>query len=662
MTLVVGTAGHIDHGKTALLRALTGMDADRLPEERRRGMTIDVGYAHLALGDGTELDFVDVPGHDRLVGNMLVGAGEIDAALLVVAADDGPRPQTLEHLELLDALGVAQGIAVVTKADLLAPGGARRAELTAVCESLLAPTTLAGSPVLVVSAVSGEGLADLRAALVSLRDRVDSAGSRDVPAARGFRLAVDRAFTVHGRGPVVTGSLRGLPLEAGRMARVEPDGPEVRIREVQVHGRAVERAAAGRTALNLAGVDATALRRGLVVTDDPAVEPTDRLMVVLRRPARLGRAVRDRGGEPGTEAWPPSGSLRLHLGTDQAGAMVDRAGHRLASGGAEEVIVRLRLDRRVAARPGDRVVLRRPSPPATVAGGRILDVDPPAGPSRRRATTERLVALRAAAGDPIGPASAGHAPAGPATDLAAALLDLHGALASLRWTALGGVSRPPFGPLVLAEDVLDALASTALDEVVAHHAAEPASAGLPLVEARRLVARELRRRAAVDPADARAAGSAVVDRLVATGRLGRTGDRLRAPDRPAAIPPALSAAMDRLEAVLAVPAPPAFQAAVRAAGCPPEGVRALEASGRIVRLEPDLAYAARTYRELEALAVRMAAAGPLSPAAFRDATGTSRRFALAILEDLDRRGVLRRTPEGHRPGPRAPLRPSEPPS
>ena len=181
MTVVIGTAGHIDHGKTTLLRALTGIDADRLPEERRRGMTIDVGYAHLRLPDGTELDFVDVPGHDRLVGNMLVGAGEIDAAMLVVAADDGPRAQTIEHLALLDALGIRHGIAVVTKADVAE--SARTAEVVAAVARLLEDTTLAGSPVLAVSAVDGRGIDALRAALVDLRDA--TLGDAAVPRTAG---------------------------------------------------------------------------------------------------------------------------------------------------------------------------------------------------------------------------------------------------------------------------------------------------------------------------------------------------------------------------------------------------------------------------------------------------------------------------------------------
>jgi len=208
-SVVIGTAGHIDHGKTSLLRALTGIDADRLPEEQARGMTIDVGYAHLALPDGSELDFVDVPGHDRLVGNMLVGAGEVDAALLVVAADDGPRAQTLEHLELLDALGLTEGVVVVTKADLLdADDEAARLRVLDAVRELLVPTRLDASPVLLVSATTGEGLETLRAALVDLRDRVLArAAAAPVPLAR---LAIDRVFSVRGRGTVVIGHASGL--------------------------------------------------------------------------------------------------------------------------------------------------------------------------------------------------------------------------------------------------------------------------------------------------------------------------------------------------------------------------------------------------------------------------------------------------------------------
>src|SRR4051812_29433894 len=268
-TVVVGTAGHIDHGKTRLLRALTGIDADRLPEEHRRGMTLDVGYAWLAFDDGAEIDFVDVPGHDRLVGNMLVGAGEIDAALLVVAADDGPRAQTHEHLELLDALGITPGVAVVTKIDLVP--SERVSAVTAEVHALLEGTSLAGSPVVAVSATTGEGIELLHGRLVDLRDRVGLARSFATSAAT--RLAIDRVFTIRGRGTVVTGTLRGRPIERGALLRVVP-GPAagVRVREIQVHGGTVERAGAGRVALNVAlGGSSLQPARGAVLTDDDAV-------------------------------------------------------------------------------------------------------------------------------------------------------------------------------------------------------------------------------------------------------------------------------------------------------------------------------------------------------------------------------------------------------
>jgi len=234
MTVVVGTAGHIDHGKTTLLRALTGIDADRLPEERRRGMTIEVGYAHLRLPDGDVLDFVDVPGHDRLVGNMLVGAGEIDAVLLVVAADDGPRAQTREHVELLDALGLRHALVAVTKADAVEP--ARVGEVVAVVGELLAPTSFAGAPVVAVSALTGAGVEAVASALVTLRDRAraDGAGAEGP-----VRLAVDRVFAMKGRGTVVTGTLRGGPLARGASLRLEPGGGAVRARELQSRGATV---------------------------------------------------------------------------------------------------------------------------------------------------------------------------------------------------------------------------------------------------------------------------------------------------------------------------------------------------------------------------------------------------------------------------------------
>ncbi|MBI3748167.1 MAG: selenocysteine-specific translation elongation factor [Chloroflexi bacterium] len=535
MTVVIGTAGHIDHGKTTLLRALTGIDADRLPEERRRGMTIDVGYAHLALEDGSKLDFVDVPGHDRLIGNMLVGAGEIDAVMLVVAADDGPRAQTLEHLELLDALAIDVGVAVVTKTDIAGP--ARSAEVAAAVGRRLAETTLRGSPVLAVSPVDGSGLDELRTALVDLRDRVLARTAPRPGASRGTsRLAIDRSFTVKGRGAVVTGTLRGGPLRRGSSLRLVPGDVAIRAREIQVHGATVDAAEPGRAAINVAGVEAAALHRGLVLTDDPAVGSSDRLLVRLARP------------------------------------LPDRA----------------------------------------------------RGVSRRRQTPERIAILAAAVD------------ASDAVAADAARIGLHGAV-----VALDGAVR-------LAPDVIDAL-----DGEVPSSLPETGSLSLPAV--RSLVERRLRRRVTLDRGTAARAASDVVDGLIRAGRLERNGPDVTRPGwRPdRAIDPAVVAAMDRLEAALGSAAPPPLTATARAAGCPPAAIREMERAGRLVLLEPDLAYAATTYRDLTAQALALATAGPLTPAALRDVTGTSRRYAMAILEDLDRRGILRRTEAGHVPGPRS---------
>jgi selenocysteine-specific elongation factor len=582
MTLVVGTAGHIDHGKTSLLRALTGIDADRLPEERRRGMTIDVGYAHLTLPDGKMIDFVDVPGHDRLVGNMLVGAGEIDVALLVVAVDDGPRAQTLEHLALLDALQVPLGVTVVTKVD--AVHRARVDEVVADVGNLLASTSLADSAVLTASAVTGEGLDDIRMALERLRT------DHELPA-RPPTLAIDRVFSVKGRGVVVTGTLRGGPLTAATRVRLMPGHREVRIREIQVHGSPVDRVdAGGRTALNLGGVEVADLERGMVLTADPEVLATDRLLVAFRGAA----TDRMRG--------------RVHVNTAATDGVVGRTGRDalVLDDGRPAGIVR--LTEPVALRPGDRLVLRR-GPSAALLGGTVLDIEPPRGISRRRQTGDRVSALAAAAPD--------------------ARLDLHGSLDGR-----------------LALDVAALAAAAAVDAV---------GDATPLARVRTAVAQALRRVVTIRRDDALDVAARVVDDVIAAGGLIRDGDVLRRPGTAAAAPdPELTAAMDRLEAALATTSPPPLSDAAHAARCPAEGIRALEKAIRIVVLEPDLAYAMSTYKELAARALAMASTQPLTPAAFRDATGSSRKYVMAILEDLDRRAILRRTPDGHVPGPRAP--------
>ena len=626
MTVVIGTAGHIDHGKTTLVRALTGIDADRLPEERARGMTIDVGYAHLVMPDGSEIDFVDVPGHDKLVGNMLVGAGEIDAALLVIAADDGPRAQTSEHLELLDALGIKDGVIAVTKSDAARPD--RLAEVVAAARALVASTTLGGVPVVPVSATNGDGLEALRVALVALRDRLAVVRVGHEPGA-GSHLAIDRVFSIRGRGTVVTGTLRGAPVERGSILRVVP-GPDdrtVRVREVQVHGGTIDGAGPGRVALNLAGEGVNRLERGMVLTTDPAVVASDRLLVALHPVAVLPGGIDSNAGRRLRGLPPDRTPVTVHLGTARVTGVVARSGRDDVDLGGGEGSAILRLDRPVAVASGDRFVVRRQSPVETVAGGRILDPQPARGAQRRRTTPERLQALAAAAAG--------------SDAWRTARLELYGALVG--W------------PSAIAGDV-----ATAIDDALL-----AVVNGRPGIRSAELIGAgtaELRRR--VGSLGSSGASGAVVgqrivgerlDDLVAAGRLTRIADRVTpaglvdsGPSR------ALAAAMDRLVTAISTISPPPLAAAALEAGCPAEGIRLLEQANRIVRLDDDLAWAFPTYRELAARALALATDGPLTPAAYRDATGTSRKYVMAILEDLDRRAILRRTPDGHVPGPRAP--------
>ncbi len=641
MTIVIGTAGHIDHGKTTLLRALTGIDADRLPEERRRGMTIDVGYAHLTLPDGGELDFVDVPGHDRLVGNMLVGAGEIDAAMLVVAADDGPRAQTMEHLALLSALGLRYGVVVVTKIDVA--GEARALAVVAEVRRLLAGTSLEGSPILAVSSIRETGLGELRTALIELRDRALAEWDRAFAevadrggASSGSRLAIDRVFAVKGRGEVVTGTLRGGPLVTGATLRLVPGDRTVRVREVQVHGASVGSAGPGRTALNLSGGSRSSLHRGVVLTDDPAVTASDRWLIQL------------------DTAWPDRTRARVHLGTAAVDGTLSRAGRDaldLPDGSAGAI---LRLAAPLAVATGDRLVMRRLSGTERIVGAVVLDGVPARGVARRRQTPDRVWALATAL--------TRREPAA----IAAARLDLHGALPGRDGTARVAVAPDVIGAIDEAL-VLVARSGEAADQsgnAAARSSEAPAQSGeaaavtTSLTRMRTVATRTLRRLTDLDRVSATVAGMAAVDRLVADGRLIREGADVRLLGVATAYTPAadlmLLAAMERLELALAILSPPSLAAAARVAGCPPAGVRELERSGRIVVLESDLAYAMSTYRDLSGRALALAAHEPLTPAALRDATGTSRKYVMAILEDLDRRAILRRTPNGHVPGPRAP--------
>jgi selenocysteine-specific elongation factor len=359
--LTLGTAGHIDHGKTALVKALTGKDTDRLAEEHRRGISIELGFAELPL-PGCTLSVVDVPGHERLVRTMVSGASGIDLFLLVVAADDGPMPQTHEHLTVLRALGVERGVIAVTKCDLV--DGARRTEVADAARRLVP-----GAPVCAVSARSGEGLDELRDAL----ERAAAATPEPPSAPQGPPpppvLHVDRRFSLKGVGTIVTGTLRGAPLRRGDKVVVLPRGSEARVRDLQSHDRQVEPALPGsRVALNLAGVSRSEVERGDVITvAGAALAPSYRLDVELA---------------PELASGLDGGRVQVHHGTRAVPA-------RVVAVAAD--VAQLRLSRPLVAARGDRVVMRSIAPPGTLGGATVLD---PAPPRHGPVATERLLLIR----------------------------------------------------------------------------------------------------------------------------------------------------------------------------------------------------------------------------------------------------------------------------
>jgi selenocysteine-specific elongation factor len=371
--VIIGTAGHIDHGKTSLVKALTGVDADRLAEEKARGITIDLGFAYQAAGDGGVLGFVDVPGHEKLVRTMLAGATGIDHVMFVVAADDGPMPQTREHLAILDLLGLSRGVVALTKTDLVS--AERTAQASAEVRALLAGTGLANADVLPLSCVTGQGLDALRAHLDAARIALPAART-----AGHFRLAVDRSFSLAGIGTVVTGTAVAGRVAVGDKLIVSPSGKPVRVRALHAHNAPAEQGQAGqRLALNLAGVDKHEVARGDWIVAEPAHAPTQRFDARIRVLA---------GEAQPLAQWTP---LHLHLGAaDVLARVVLLEGQPIEPGGAGWV--QLELDRPIGALRGDRFILRDQSAQRTVGGGVVADAFAP--PTRRR-KRERLAVLTA---------------------------------------------------------------------------------------------------------------------------------------------------------------------------------------------------------------------------------------------------------------------------
>jgi len=357
-SVILGTAGHIDHGKTALVRALTGTDTDRLPEEKSRGITIDLGFAFLDLqdpaGHSIQLSLIDVPGHHAFIRNMLAGAGGIDCVMLVIAADEGIKPQTAEHLAICALLGIRHGIVVLTKQDVVSPERleAARDEVRRFVEH----TFLENAPVVAASARTGAGIPALKRALAQLASRVPARNADAI-----LRLPLDRAFSVRGFGTVVTGTLQAGSLHVGDAVHLQPEGRSVRVRGIQVHGAPVsETHAPSRVALNLAGVEVVEVHRGHTIVPPETLSPVDTVDVELTL-------------LPDMPALRHRTTLRLHAFTSETTVRVllYHPGENFAA-----PLARLRLNKPLLLAPGDRFVLRQPSPAITIGGGRVLDAHP----------------------------------------------------------------------------------------------------------------------------------------------------------------------------------------------------------------------------------------------------------------------------------------------
>ena len=383
MEIIVGTAGHIDHGKTALIKALTGVDADRLPEEKRRGITVDLGFADLSIGDA-HFGFVDVPGHERFVKNMLAGASGIDLVILVIAADEGVMPQTREHFDICRLLGVNAGIVVLTKTDLVDVETLDLAKLDAA--ELVANSFLENAPVVSVSSRTGEGIEALKNILVQVSNGLPGRDDHLVT-----RLPVDRSFSMKGFGAVVTGTLASGEIMEGADMQLLPQGAKVRVRGLQTHGRTVKTATAGkRVAVNLGGIDHSKVERGMMLVEPNILSPTQIFDADIDVLPGAPKSLRTRQ------------RVRVHIGTIEALARIQILNNAGEIAPGDRDLAQIRLESPVAAVPGERFIIRSYSPQFTIAGGAVIDNR--AAKHRRKnldAVRQYLLDLRCASGDPI---------------------------------------------------------------------------------------------------------------------------------------------------------------------------------------------------------------------------------------------------------------------
>ena len=600
--MIIATAGHVDHGKTSLVKALTGVDADRLPEEKKRGMTIDLGFAYLG-----PLGFVDVPGHERFIHNMLAGVSGIDFALLVVAADDGPMPQTREHLAILDLLGVKRGAVALTKVDRVAPQ--RAAEVAAEIPTLLAATGLAGAPVFPLSSVSGVGIAALKSHLEK------SAGEIQARKTSGnFRLSVDRCFSIAGAGLVVTGSAMSGEVAVGSEVRALLAGVSARVRSIHAQNAKADRGRAGeRLALNLAGMEKKgAIERGDWIVAGRVPPPATRI------DARL-RVLKDEA-KPLLH-WTP---VHVHLGAaDVTGRVAVLQDGSIAPGGSS--LVQLVLERPIGALRGDGFIVRDQSSRRTLGGGRVIDVFPPA---RGRAKPERLAYLEAMA-----------------------LEDDDAALEALLARSPEGVDLARFAanrnlPAMSGRRFSDAhwraLREKALATLAAWHARAPDAPGPPEDQLLKLM-----RSSPGSAAD-------LIETLVREGLVVREGAGLRLAAHRRQSNPADEALWRKLEPLLEAAAlrPPTLAELAAACGMEPKKLEAalsrLAQQRRVVRVSKTRFFLPAALRQLEEMAQAEArASGTITAAAFRDRSGIGRNLAIEVLEYFDRIKFTRRAGDAH---------------
>jgi selenocysteine-specific elongation factor len=612
---VIGTAGHVDHGKSTLVKALTGIDPDRLAEEREREMTIDLGFAVLALPDGRAVSIIDVPGHERFVRNMLAGVGGIDLAMLVIAADDGPMPQTREHLAILDLLGVERGVVVISRTDLV--DDEWRDLVIEEARELIRGTSLADAPIVPVSAVTGAGLDDLRATIAAELDR---ATARD--AGGRARLPVDRAFPVAGFGTVVTGTLIGGEIRVGEELMLYPERRPVRVRGLQAHGQQVEVARAGsRVAINLGGVDRHEVRRGTVIAPAGSLTPS------LRFDARV------RVLDASPVALEQNDELIVFIGADEVPARLSLLDcERIEPG--EEGWVQLRLAHAATAVRGDRLVLRRPSPAVTIGGGMVVD---PAPPRHKRMQAELIASLEVLR-------------QGTPEDLIdRALGDRAGDIGGLaRSTGVqdaerviaGMVERGELVPL--SDEPLTAktlvMRASAFDRAEAqvtafldrYHAAQPLVAGARRDEVGAAVGIRAQR-----PLDE------LLHALARRGAIRLDGPIVAAPGFAIALQADDRARADRfLTAARAEPFSPPPPSEF---GLDDAVLGALVAIGEIVRVADQIAYPADVFTRIrDGVVAALDRDGTISLAGYRDLFDTSRKYAQPTLEWLDAHRITRR--------------------